>query len=453
QEGIVWISLENASQQSYVTQQLTNWGVPLANIQFLLTASDSIWMRDYGPSWIYDGNGTRSIIDFDYDRPRPDDDAFPTWLAGHWDMDAYATDLMYEGGNFIADGCGTCMASTRIYEQNAFQYTRQEVDQVMSDYFGCDRMIVLTKMTNDGTGHIDMFCKLLDVDTVLVGQVNSGHQDYAILEGNAMVLANAFASSGVPYEVVRIPMGNNYRTYTNSLILNDKVIVPSYYGGTGLDAQAQVVYQSAMPGHEMVMVDCASIINAGGAVHCITMGVPGDLPPEPTMTPSPTATVISSPAPSPIVSATPEPNHSPIPTPTPESPTPVPSVTPPATGVIVTLEMPGDRFSPGDEVWLRVDLANDGPSVGSAVLVVMLDLEMGMYWFYPGWIQYPPCFDYAVVEIPAGAVSYMILQPFDWPDGMTGVFESAHFYAAILSDDLTGLVSNLTQWDFGWGPE
>ncbi len=278
EEGIVYISVESSSQQSYVISRLNNWGIPLDNIEFLILPSDSIWMRDYGPSWIYRPDGEREIIDFDYDRPRPNDDAFPSWLGSQWGMAAYETDLMYEGGNFIADGCGTCLASNRIYDQNAFQYSQSEVDQIMHDYFGCERLIVLTHMTNDGTGHIDMFCKLLDVDTAIMGEVSPGHQDYEILEANAAYLSSLTASNGNLYEVIRIPMGSSYRTYTNSLIMNDKVIVPNYYGGSELDAEANGIYESAMPGYEVAGVDCSSIISAGGAIHCITMGVPETCP-------------------------------------------------------------------------------------------------------------------------------------------------------------------------------
>lgn len=272
EEGLVWIWVSNSSQQTTVTNKIISWGVPLTNIRFLVSSSNSIWMRDYGPSWIFDMAGDPEIIDFAYDRPRPYDDAFPSWLGTYWEIPVYQTDLLYEGGNFIADGCGTCFASNRIYDQNAHQYSQAEVDQIMLDYFGCERLIVLTHMIGDGTGHIDMFCKLLDMDTILLARVEPGHQDYSILEGNADILETLVASNGNPYEIVRIPMGNNYRCYTNSLILNNKVIVPTY--SISLDPEALTIYESAMPGYDIVGVDSSSIINSNGAIHCITMGVP-----------------------------------------------------------------------------------------------------------------------------------------------------------------------------------
>ncbi len=275
-EGLVWIWVSNSSTQTTVTNKITSWGIPTTNIRFLVSASNSIWMRDYGPSWIYNMQGEPEIIDFSYDRPRPYDDAFPTWLGTQWDMPVYKTNLLYEGGNFMADGCGTCFASNRIYNQNAHQYTQAQVNDIMRDYFGCDHLVVLTHMTGDGTGHLDMFCKLLDIDTILLAQVNSGHQDYTILENNATLLESLVAPNGNPYTVVRIPMGNNYRCYTNSLIVNNTVIVPTY--GISLDSTALDIYEEAMPGYRVVGVDSSSIINANGAIHCITMGVPQPCP-------------------------------------------------------------------------------------------------------------------------------------------------------------------------------
>ncbi|MGB3976457.1 MAG: agmatine deiminase family protein [bacterium] len=271
-EGLVWIWVSNSSTQTTVTNKIISWGIPMTNIRFLVSASNSIWMRDYGPSWIYNMQGDPEIIDFSYDRPRPYDDGFPSWLGTQWDIPVYKTNLLYEGGNFMADGCGTCFASNRIYDQNSHQYTQAQVNQIMRDYFGCERLVVLTHMTGDGTGHLDMFCKLLDIDTILLAQANPGHQDYTILENNAALLESLVASNGNPYNIIRIPMGNNYRCYTNSLIVNNKVIVPTY--GISLDSTALGIYEAAMPGYEIVGVDSSSIINSNGAIHCITMGVP-----------------------------------------------------------------------------------------------------------------------------------------------------------------------------------
>jgi hypothetical protein len=89
------------------------------------------------------------------------------------------------------------------------------------------------------------------------------------------VLETLTSSYGTPYEIVRIPMPNVYsgvvRSYTNSLIVNDMVLVPTY--GISEDDSALALYQSLYPAYDIVGLDCADIIESGGAIHCVTMQV------------------------------------------------------------------------------------------------------------------------------------------------------------------------------------
>ncbi len=65
-------------------------------------------------------------------------------------------------------------------------------------------------MKRDGTGHIDMFCKLLPGNTFIVGEYASpsdgASDNYEILNKNAEFLAGLKDLDGKPYKVVRIPM-------------------------------------------------------------------------------------------------------------------------------------------------------------------------------------------------------------------------------------------------------
>jgi hypothetical protein len=73
----------------------------------------------------------------------------------------------------------------------------------------------------------------------------------------------------VPYNVVRIycPSGTYY---TNSLILNDKVLVPLF--GDSQDSIALQTYRDAMPGYEVL--GFTGSWASEDALHCRTMGVP-----------------------------------------------------------------------------------------------------------------------------------------------------------------------------------
>ena len=96
----------------------------------------------------------------------------------------------------------------------------------------------------------------------------------------ASQLANETNGAGRPFNIVRMPMPsyNNGITYTyiNSLIVNNKVLVPIYGISTEFanDDSVLALYETIMPGVEAVGFDCNQIIPANGAIHCIAMKVP-----------------------------------------------------------------------------------------------------------------------------------------------------------------------------------
>jgi hypothetical protein len=62
--------------------------------------------------------------------------------------------------------------------------------------------------------------------------------------------------------------GANYYTYTNSVFVNKTVIVPVY--GLSQDTTALRIYRESLPGYRIAPINCASMISALGAIHCIT---------------------------------------------------------------------------------------------------------------------------------------------------------------------------------------
>ncbi|HPQ33338.1 MAG TPA: InlB B-repeat-containing protein, partial [Tenuifilaceae bacterium] len=140
----------------------------------------------------------------------------------------------------------------------------------------------------DGIHHIDMHIKLLDEETLLVGQYPEGVADGPQIEENLNYILNNFQTPyGRPYRVFRIPMPpdesgdypddySDYLTYTNSVILNGLVLVPIY--NLPQDDEALDVYREAMPGYEVVGINMRNVIPASGAIHCITKEIAAEDP-------------------------------------------------------------------------------------------------------------------------------------------------------------------------------
>ena len=278
-EGLVYIV---CSDSNSVKSYLTNGGVSLTNLRFLITSYNSIWCRDYGPWSVYSGvSDSLKIIDWIYNRPRPLDDVIPTFFANYINVPIHTTtqfpnDLIGGGGNFMVDGHGTGFSSKLILNENSGK-TEAQIDTIMKKYMGLSRYIKMTTLPYDVIHHIDMHMKLLDEETLLVGQYPPGVADGPQIEANLQYILNNFQTCfGKPYKVVRIPMPphngqypptGNYRTFTNSIIINKTVIVPTYeyqYDTTGLR-----IYREAMPGYNIVGINSNSIIPSLGAIHCI----------------------------------------------------------------------------------------------------------------------------------------------------------------------------------------
>jgi agmatine deiminase len=284
EEGKVFII---CSDSNSVKSYLQSGGVPLYNLEFLITSFNSIWVRDYGPWTAYSNDiDTLNIIDWIYNRPRPLDDVTPVFFANYIGAPIYQTttppyDLIHTGGNLMVDGHGTAFSSKLVLNENPSK-TEAQIDEIMNKFLGTDRYIKMNTLPYDVIHHIDMHIKLLDEETLLVGQYPPGVADGPQIEANLQYVLNNFQTCyGRPYKVVRIPMppaangqyppSGDYRTYTNSMIINKTVMIPTYE--YQYDTTAFRIYREAMPGYNVVGIDCNSIIPSLGAIHCIVKEV------------------------------------------------------------------------------------------------------------------------------------------------------------------------------------
>ncbi len=276
------------SDSNTVISYLNSNGVPLTNVHYLLVPFNSIWCRDYGPWNIYtDDVDSLALIDWIYNRPRPKDDTMPSGIMRYtglpmYEMSASPYDLIHTGGNFMVDGFGTAFSSKLILNENPTK-TIAQIDTTLKKFMGIDRYIKMETLPYDAIHHIDMHMKLLDEETILMAEYPQGIADGPQIEANLNFVLNNYNSVfGTPYKVVRIPSppdaggnypnnGGDYRTYTNSVFVNKTVIVPTY--ALQHDTTALRIYREALPGYNVVGINCNAIIPSLGAIHCITKEV------------------------------------------------------------------------------------------------------------------------------------------------------------------------------------
>ncbi len=278
--GIVYIIVENAAVESDCYNFLTSNGVPWENIECIYAPSNTMWSRDYGPWFVWEEDNTLSIVDMIYYPSRPDDDYIPEFLETYWGMGYYGPNMYHEGGNMMTDGHGTMMMSTRIFEANP-GFTAEDVNEIYHNYFGQDTTYIFQAISQDATGHIDLWAKIVNDTTILVAQMQPDDVNYQLVENHAARMDEIPTYNGGTFHIVRCPMPPvsywwifpYYKSYINSVLFNNLALIPIY--GLQYDDDAIAAYQEALgPDWTVIGVDCNSIAFAGGAIHCSTIGVP-----------------------------------------------------------------------------------------------------------------------------------------------------------------------------------
>ena len=288
------------SDSNNVKSVLSSAGVPDNNLDFLEVDYNSIWIRDYAGHNMYRNDvDSLFLVDWIYNRPRPNDDVMPEFHAAFHNIPLYSTtlsptDLVNTGGNWMTDGLGTAFASELILEENesgnpysVSSKTEAQIDQMVNDFMGINRYIKMPVLPYDNIHHIDMHMKLLDEETLFISEYPSGVADGPQIEANLQYVLNNFNSSfGTPYKVIRVPVppstggsypdnGGYYRTYTNSVFINKTMLVPTYR--EEYDTVALRILGEALPGYNIVGIDVdnsgQNLISQSGALHCITNSV------------------------------------------------------------------------------------------------------------------------------------------------------------------------------------
>ncbi|MFZ1678336.1 MAG: agmatine deiminase family protein [Saprospiraceae bacterium] len=273
------------TDSSSVSSQLTNAGIPLDSVRFVVTPFNSIWVCDYG-AWSVYSNDVDSLwqIDWIYNRPRPQDDATPAAVADYLHIPLYEAtvdpdDFVHTGGNHFSDGLRNAFSSMLVLEENSDK-TEAEIDTIAKKYLGVEQYVKFPTLPFDGIHHLDMHMRIIDEETIIVGEYPDGVADGPQINANIEYLNNEIKTSfGHPYRIIRMPMppdannrypdtGGNYRTYTNAVFLNKTLLVPTYE--EKYDTTALRIYRENLPGYTVVGINCNSIISSLGALHCIT---------------------------------------------------------------------------------------------------------------------------------------------------------------------------------------
>lgn len=262
QDALLYVIVTTASQPT-ANSNLQSNGVTMANVRYINAASDSYWVRDYGPWTIFDADHNMHLVNFNYNRPRPSDNLIPSVVAGYLGKGIYDLNMNHTGGNMMTDGMGKAMSTELVLSENS-SLSPAQINQRFSDFLGVTEYQIYTDPTNTYIDHIDCWAKLLDVDKVVIRRVPMGHAQYNAIEQSVTQWQSKTSSYGTPYRIFRVDTPTD-EPYTNAFIMNGKIYVPLM--GTANDAAALAVYQNAMPGFQ-VRGYTHSNYQSTDALHC-----------------------------------------------------------------------------------------------------------------------------------------------------------------------------------------
>ena len=261
------------------------------NVKFILGATDTYLLRQYGP---VNGYGVFSDSLVSYignpsftNHNRPMDNNFPKLLANTWEMDSTDYGLQFEVSNIQYDGLRYLFVGDRILEDN-LPLDEVDVSFALNSYYNSGIIHYIPSFNQSGGGpisSIDNYIKLLDFETIAITSVPDTLPDYNEIENMVSEIGSLSNYYGSEFKIIRMPAPPNnngkypitaneeLRSYTNSLVINNIIIVPSF-GLPEFDSAAYQLYKDNMPGYIVKLVDSRLLTKDYAGIHTITKEIP-----------------------------------------------------------------------------------------------------------------------------------------------------------------------------------
>ncbi len=269
---------------------------PLRGVEFVEMPTNDTWTRDYGPVTVMRNDRMRAI-DFGFNGWGLKFAACHDNLAnlhlrdsGIMPKDIYRNcrSFILEGGSLETDGYGTLLTTSEclLSPNRNGDLTIDKIADKLKAELGVDHILWLNHGALEGDdtdSHIDTLCRLAPDNVILFTgcrDVDDSHfEELLKMRAELTMLRNA---EGEPFNLVELPLPDpiydeeGYRlpaTYANYLVTPRAIYMPTYHQPQK-DLLACNTVKIAFPEHEVVGVDCCTLIRQHGSLHCSTMVVP-----------------------------------------------------------------------------------------------------------------------------------------------------------------------------------
>jgi agmatine deiminase len=281
--------------QTRVIDLLKENNIDLSKIIFYQTEYVDVWMRDYGPTFVKNGD-EKAFVKWHYDcyggkfpELSKDNNVFLN-LEKQLGVEMHSVDIAMEGGAIDTNGAGSLLTTEECLVLNRNpKKTKEETEIILKKATGALNVIWLNKgLFNDHTdGHIDEIARFVSPSKIVCSfEGNIEDKNCKRLSENFKILENTIDQNGNKFEVIKLPMPHmNYEdgdkehngkqapvSYANFYIGNKTVLVSLFNDPN--DEKAISIIKSCFPNRNVVGIDCTDLIYGGGAIHCITQQEP-----------------------------------------------------------------------------------------------------------------------------------------------------------------------------------
>jgi len=262
-------------------------------IEIVDVATNDCWIRDYGPTFVVDGDEVVGI-DWQYNAwggkyPPWDDDAAAARKICQWGGIRCETSPMgLEGGAIEGDGTGRMLTTPSCVETATRNcgWTRGRIAEELNRRLGVTEIVWIDGggLEGDDTdGHIDQLARFVDPGHVVCAvSADSSDPNYQGLQTNHKQLL-AWAEQTTPRVTVhplvipparRIGGARVPESYCNFLMLGNAAALVPTFGQSQHDGDAMGLLSDLMPGREIIGVDAYDFAWGLGAWHCASQQQP-----------------------------------------------------------------------------------------------------------------------------------------------------------------------------------
>ncbi len=256
-------------------------------VEFIEIPTDDIWIRDYGPFFIYEEENPR-IAEFKFNAwgakfpPWDNDNQVPERIASLQKVPIQSFPYIFEGGAIEVNGEGLgittldCLVGLHRNEAQDLSLVRKAI----CDALGLNDLLVLPKgLHGDHTdGHIDNVARFVTPTRIVMAwDEDPNSPNSRPLAHNKAILETWIQQHyGNDGRVDLLPLPPQGKlgdetlpaSYMNFIYANGALLFPCY--DKSKDEIAHQYFKHLYPHREIIGVDCSTLIEEGGSLHCMS---------------------------------------------------------------------------------------------------------------------------------------------------------------------------------------